>query len=187
LALTHRLVAVSKRSLAALAGRAIVEQSICACVLALSVVAAGTGDLDVLRLIRYLRTRVGVQHSIVTYGSHMALSLALGLLFMGGGTLTLSTSPASVAALVCALYPKFPTHSNDNRYHLQALRHLYVLACEPRLLVPVDAVTGTREYAHVDVEYEETPWYPRLVRRYRAPILLPELKLLSKVTLNDER
>ncbi len=62
----------------------------------------------------------------------MALHLGLGLLFLGGGNLTLCTSREAVAAMLCAFYPKFPTHSNDNRYHLQALRHLYVLAAEPR-------------------------------------------------------
>ena len=66
----------------------------------------------------------------------MALHMSLGLLFLGGGRYTLNTRPESVAAMVAAFFPKFPTHSNDNRYHLQALRHLYVLATEPRLLIP---------------------------------------------------
>ena len=64
---------------------------------------------------RYLRSRVGPKHSTVTYGSHVALHLSLGLLFLGGGELTLSTRPEAVAAMICAFYPKFPTHSNDNR------------------------------------------------------------------------
>ena len=29
------------------------------------------------------------------------------------------------------------------RYHLQALRHLYVLAAEPRLIIPKDVKSGT--------------------------------------------
>ena len=61
-----------------------------------------------------------------------------GFLYLGGGRLTLGTSPEAIAGLICACYPKFPTHSNDNRYHLQALRHLHVLATEPRLLVPTE-------------------------------------------------
>jgi len=28
---------------------------------------------------------------------------------------TLSTRPESIAAMLCAFFPKFPTHSNDNR------------------------------------------------------------------------
>ena len=113
------------------------EQTICIMVMSLSLVMAGTGDLDVIRLVRFLRSRVGpARHSTVTYGSHMALHMSLGLLFLGGGRYTLNTRPESVAAMVAAFFPKFPTHSNDNRYHLQALRHLYVLAAEPRLLIP---------------------------------------------------
>lgn len=40
-----------------------------------------------------------------------------------------------VASLLCALYPCLPNTSLDNRYHLQALRHLYVLAARPGVLV----------------------------------------------------
>jgi len=46
---------------------------------------AGTGDLNVLRLCRYLRMRVGSPFGFVSYGSHMAISMAIGLLFLGGG------------------------------------------------------------------------------------------------------
>lgn len=41
-----------------------------------------------------------------------------------------------------------------HRYHLQALRHLYVLAAEPRLLVPVDVDTDTPCYALLEVTYK---------------------------------
>ena len=46
-------------------------------------VMSGSGDLEVLRLVRRLRVRVG--HPEVHYGSHLATHMALGLLFMGGG------------------------------------------------------------------------------------------------------
>lgn len=77
---------------------------------------AGTGNLEVLRLCRCLRSRIcQASNTVVTYGSHLATHMALGLLFFGGGRYTLSTSAESVAALIIAFYPKFPTHSNDNR------------------------------------------------------------------------
>lgn len=79
-------------------------------------VMAGTGDLEVLRLCRHLRSRVGVGYGYVLYGSHMAISMALGLLFMGGGRYTLSSDPEAIAAMLCAFFPKFPLHSNDNRF-----------------------------------------------------------------------
>ena len=47
-----------------------------------SQVVSGSGDLEVLRLVRRLRVRVG--HPEVHYGSHMATHMALGLLFLGG-------------------------------------------------------------------------------------------------------
>lgn len=77
---------------------------------------AGSGDLMTLRICRLLRARVGVAGTATaTYGSHLATHIAAGLLLLGAGRYTLSTSPESVAALVCAFFPKFPTHSNDNR------------------------------------------------------------------------
>lgn len=42
------------------------------------------------------------------------------------------------------------------RYHLQALRHLYVLAAEPRLLTPVDVDSNTPCYALIEVTYKVT-------------------------------
>ena len=43
---------------------------------------AGTGNLDVLRIARQLRKR----HSPdVPYGNHMAVHMAIGLLFLGAG------------------------------------------------------------------------------------------------------
>lgn len=83
--------------------------------LAISLVFAGSGDLEILRIIRYLRSRIGTQHPHVTYGSHMAIHMSLGFLFLGAGRFTIAKTPEAVAALVCALFPKFPTHSNDNR------------------------------------------------------------------------
>ena len=46
---------------------------------------AGTGNLEVMRLCRHLRSRLGPSYSHVLYGSQMSISMALGLLFMGGG------------------------------------------------------------------------------------------------------
>ena len=105
----------------------------------------------------------------------------------GGGRYTLNTRPESVAAMVAAFFPKFPTHSNDNRYHLQALRHLYVLAAEPRLLIPKDIKTGRIVYSYVNLEFCETMWYPGFHLKLKAPCLLPELHLLLHVNIDDER
>lgn len=144
---------------------------------------AGTGRLEVLRLCRHLRKRVGTaSSSVITYGSHLVTHMALGLLFLGGGRYTLSNSPASVAAMLCAFFPKFPTHSNDNRYHLQAFRHLYVLAVEPRLIIPRDVRTTRMCYTDISVVYLDGSQ-----AHMRAPCLLPDLNTLSRVSVQDER
>ena len=61
-------------------------------------------------------TRAG---AALNHGSHMAMSMALGFLFMGGGSTTFSTRDDAVAALVIALYPRFPRSTSDNRFHHQ--------------------------------------------------------------------
>uniref|UniRef100_A0A3P9JNL6 Anaphase-promoting complex subunit 1 n=1 Tax=Oryzias latipes TaxID=8090 RepID=A0A3P9JNL6_ORYLA len=152
--------------------------------LAMSMIMAGTGDLKVLQLCRFLHKRTGGE---MNYGFHMAHHMALGLLFLGGGRYTLSTSNSAIAALLCALYPHFPAHSTDNRYHLQALRHLAVLAAEPRLLVPVDVDSLKPCYVLLEVTYKDTKWYKETTVELMAPTLLPELHLLKRVKVKGPR
>lgn len=86
--------------------------------LSLSLVMAGTGHLPTLRLLRQLRRRMPGEGE-VSHGNHMAIGMALGFLIMGGGARTFATSNEAVAALVIALYPRFPQAPNDHRCHLQ--------------------------------------------------------------------
>ena len=113
--------------------------------LSLGLVMAGTGDLDALRIMRAQRRRLDAG---VTYGNHMAMHMAIGMLFLGGGRYTLSRSNGAIAALVCSLYPGFSLSTSANRYYLQAFRHLYVLAIEPHSVNVVDV--DTQEACHVD-------------------------------------
>ncbi|KAJ8248603.1 hypothetical protein GJAV_G00243760 [Gymnothorax javanicus] len=152
--------------------------------LAVSMVMAGSGNLRVLQLCRFLHKRTSGE---MNFGFHMAHHMALGLLFLGGGRYTLSTSNSAIAALLCALYPHFPAHSTDNRYHLQALRHLVVLAAEPRLLVPVDVDTCKPCYALLEVTYKETQWYGETTVELMAPAMLPELHLLKQIRIKGPR
>ncbi|KAF9112479.1 Anaphase-promoting complex subunit 1 [Mortierella sp. AM989] len=107
--------------------------------MSVAMVVAGSGRIDFLRRLRKLARRT---KGDTTYGSHLAYHMALGLLFLGGGGYTLGTSNRCVAALLCSLYPRLPSSPMDNRSHLQAFRHLWVLAAEPRCLVTRDASTG---------------------------------------------
>ncbi|KAK3400415.1 putative APC1 protein [Sordaria brevicollis] len=107
--------------------------------LSCATVMAGTGDLVILRRLRALHGR---DNKETTYGSHMACHMAIGALFLGYGTATFGNSDLAVAALIVAFYPIFPTTVQDNRAHLQAFRHFWVLATDPRCLVAKDGATG---------------------------------------------
>ena len=40
------------------------------------------------------------------------------------------------------------------RYHLQAFRHMYVLAAEPRTMLPRDVDTGHACYVPIEVKFK---------------------------------
>lgn len=73
------------------------------------------------------------------------------------------------------------------RYHLQALRHLYVLACEPRLILPKDIDNGQFCYANVHLTFTSNDLATGQTVLLKAPCLLPQLDSLKKVVLKDDR
>lgn len=123
--------------------------------LGLALVMAGTGDLEALKLFKVLRWR---HDKDIKFGSHMVYGMAVGLLFLGGGTMTLGREPEHIAAIVTAFFPRFPTQSGDNQYHLQALRHLYALAVVKREICAVDVDTGA--CVHVPIQFESKDGVP---------------------------
>lgn len=170
----------------------------CQDVIALSAasVMAGTGDLEVMRRLRSLHGRGDPNTS---YGSHMAAHLALGALFLGGGTATFSTSNLAIASLLIAFYPLFPANVQDNRAHLQAFRHFWVLAADPRCLVSKDIATGqsisvpvliklkspgprpqTSRYGAATTKQQPQHEEPVVLRKH-TPCLLPPLEEVSTV------
>ncbi|KAF0984228.1 hypothetical protein FDP41_007405 [Naegleria fowleri] len=152
--------------------------------LSLSCIMSGSGNVEVIRLVKQLRQKYISSPSTLYggYGIHMALSMSLGLVFLGGGRFSLSTSDRSIAALLCSLYPVFPQTTTDNRYHSQALRHLYILAAENRLLETLDI--DTKESCHVPVTIETTQG---MTLQKLSPCLIPESHLISKITTSNER
>ncbi|KAL2072126.1 hypothetical protein VTL71DRAFT_11469 [Oculimacula yallundae] len=151
----------------------------CQDLLALSVatVMAGTGDLVVFRRLRSLHGR---DDNETPYGSHLAAHLALGALFLGGGTFTFGTSNLAIAALLVAFYPIFPSAIQDNKSHLQAFRHFWVMAAEPRCLVARDIDTNQLVPMPIFITLrngEET--------QRHTPCLLPELDQIKTVRTNN--
>jgi anaphase-promoting complex subunit 1 len=157
--------------------------------LSAATVMAGTGDLDVFRRLRGLHGRVGPE---TPYGSHLAAHMAFGALFIAGGTHTFSTSNKAIASLICAFYPLFPVDVQDSRAHLQAFRHFWVLAAEPRCLIVRDVDTGRATSMAIAVYLKDdttttgshTP--APTVKKMLAPCLLPELHTISRIETQDE-
>ncbi|PGH00989.1 hypothetical protein AJ79_08053 [Helicocarpus griseus UAMH5409] len=151
----------------------------CQDIVALSTAAvmSGTGDIPVFRRLRSLHGHVGGD---TPYGSHMAAHMAIGMLFLGGGTYTLGTSNLGIASLLCSFYPVFPTTVLDNKCHLQAFRHLWVLAAEPRCLIPRDL--DTRRAVTIPVSLTLKTGESRVMT---APCLLPNLDELTSVKIQS--
>jgi len=134
---------------------------------------AGFGDLEVFRR---LRRHHGKVDQDIPYGSHFACHLAIGILFMGGGNYTFGTSNLAVACLLLALYPLFPNTVLDNKSHLQAFRHFWVLAVEPRCVVVRDVNTNRPTSVPITITLNDG----RTISK-TAPCLLPELSQIALV------
>lgn len=153
--------------------------------LSCSIVMAGTGDIPVLRRLRSLHGR---DNPDIPYGSHLAAHLAIGSLFLGCGTVTFGTSDKAIAALLVAFYPIFPSNVMDNRSHLQAFRHFWVLATEQRCLVAKDVLTGQPVSVAVQIQMKpdssasssSSSSKPILYRT--TPCLLPPLDQISSLS-----
>ncbi|RAL51299.1 hypothetical protein DM860_010801 [Cuscuta australis] len=155
-------------------------------VLSLCVVMAGSGHLQTFKLLKFLRCR-NIFDGNSSYGIHMCVSLAIGFLFLGGGTHTFSTSKISIAALLITLYPRLPNGPNDNRCHLQAFRHFYVLATEARCIQTVDVDTALPVYVPLEVTIRETNYYVETSFCEISPCILPERAILKAVRVCGPR
>ena len=155
--------------------RPLIDMCVCVLAVSLATVMAGTGDVNCLRIFRELRWKV----DDVVYGTHLALGHAIGLLFLGGGTCSVRRDPLSIACLLIALCPRYPSRSIDNQYHLQALRHLYAMSVESRVLRTVDVDTGRAVSVDVRVELKSGE-----ILQACAPCLLPELETVLAVQVN---
>ncbi|RDD40313.1 Anaphase-promoting complex subunit 1 [Trichoplax sp. H2] len=167
------------------AGKCTIEMCLGTICLALAMVMSGTGNLTVLKTLRKLHSQLGSTE--INYGRHMAIHMSIGLLFLGGGRYTLNTTNESVAYLVASLYPYFPANSCDNKYHLQALRHLYALASQPRIMVTRNIDDGDPVYVPISVTLKATENYQRCKLNLTTPCLLPELHLIEQINIEGPR
>lgn len=140
-----------------------------------AVVMAGSGDLEVFRRLRVLYGQVNRN---VQYGNHMAINMALGILFLGGSQYAFGKSNFAIASLLISLYPVFPNGEGDHEVHLQALRHFWALAVEPKCLVVRDVNDGNPIKVPVTITYtngksEET----------MTPCLLPQMSQIESIEI----
>jgi anaphase-promoting complex subunit 1 len=180
IAVLKSFIAVSKQDAFfydAKLARATVKRCIDVLALAMATIMAGTGDLQSFRYLRSLHGRVDAE---TTYGSHLAAHLAIGTLFLGGGTYTFGTSDFAIASLMCGFYPLFPSDVLDNRVHLQALRHFWVFAAEPRCIVVQDV--DTKRPIHVKLRVVTRDGRQK---QMTSPCLLPELGTISRISTDD--
>ena len=160
--------------------------------ISLSMVMAGTGEVSCLRRLRFA---YGVfqqsgYHQGIKYGAHISTHMALGLLFLGAGRFTLGTSDAAIACLVTAFFPRFHSTSSDNKSYLQALRHLWALAVEPRCLIARDVDSGEVVYLPVKImfkEDEKEEQKKEVSVTLITPTLIPDMDKLASIRVDTPR
>lgn len=145
-------------------------------------VMAGTGEISCFRRLRYA---YGMYHQAFGYGVHVATHMSIGLLFLGGGRFTLGTSNAAIACMVAAFFPRFHHISSDNKSYLQALRHLWVLAVEPRCLIARDV--DTSEVVYLPVKITVNDGHEVGTTQLISPTLIPDLNSLSSIRVDTPR
>ncbi|KAI5119343.1 hypothetical protein M0805_004020 [Coniferiporia weirii] len=151
--------------------------------LSMGIVMVGTGELTCLKRLRLAH---GMYNQPIRYGAHMATHMALGLLFLGEGRFSLGNSDASVACMIAAFYPHFPALSSDNRAYLPALRHLWVLAVEPRCLIARDVDTKEVVYLPMRIRVREEGGAMGGAQLI-APTLIPGLDRLASIKIDTPR
>ncbi|KAJ7145992.1 hypothetical protein C8R44DRAFT_656033 [Mycena epipterygia] len=155
--------------------------------ISLSMVMAGTGEISCLRRLRfaYGMYHQTMYHPAFKYGIHVATHMSLGLLFLGGGRFTLGTSDAAIACMITAFFPRAHHQSSDNKSFLQALRHLWVLAIEPRCLIARDVETTEVVYLPVKITVNDGKEIG--TTQLISPTLIPDLDKLAAIRVDTPR
>ncbi|KAJ7050910.1 hypothetical protein C8F01DRAFT_1343580 [Mycena amicta] len=124
-------------------------------------------------------------HPSFKYGTHATTHMSLGLLFLGGGRFTLGTLDAAIASMVAAFFPRAHHLSSDNKSYLQALRHLWVMAVEPRCLLVRDVETG--EVVYLPVKISVNNGQEAGTTQLISPTLIPDLDELAAIRVDTPR
>lgn len=104
-------------------GRLHLHQCLASILLSLSLVSAGTGDLDILKLLRKFKLTKTPE---LSYSTHVIMDLALGFLFQGNGLSVTGSSDLQIFNLLMTVLPMWPTSPDDTAYLLPCLKLLCV-------------------------------------------------------------
>lgn len=143
-----------------------------------SLVSAGSGDVELMRIMRKLHFR---RFQEIGYGDQLALHLSLGFLFLGEGTCTFKTTNRGIAGLVTSSFAIYPDSTTDNFIHLQPLRHLWALSAENRCLVTRDISSG--DMCSSDVEVHLGLSQGRSHMSLKTPCIIPETDKISHLKI----
>ena len=157
------------------------DQCLCICSLALSIVMGGSGDLDSFKILRIIRKKLDSDHKNFNYGHNQAIHQAIGILFLGAGALTFNTSKQSIAFLYISLFPSFASSPNCNDKYLQCLRHFYALACESKILETRDVDTGAEIKTKLLITYQNG-----LTQEVTTPVNIDDYNVVKLFTINKE-
>ena len=116
--------------------RIALRQGFALLLIALALVVSGSGDVHVYRRLRSLH---GVDGH--PYSTRTALHTAIGIIHVGAGRYSFGRSNLAIAAMAIAFFPRYPHAMDDNRSYLQAWRHLWAIAVEPRCVATADLDT----------------------------------------------
>jgi anaphase-promoting complex subunit 1 len=90
----------------------------------------------------------------------------------------------SIASLLISIFPQFPNSPSDNKWHLQALRHFYVLAMEEKIFHAVDV--DTNKVVNVNARMTFQINGETITEELHTPVLLQESKKLMHIKIMDE-
>ena len=154
--------------------------------LALGIIMAGCCDTESFKLIKHVMKKMAGEKNLKgDYGFNMAFQMAIGFLFLGNGAYTFGNNDFQIACLLLSIYPVFPVDFNDNKYHLQAFRHFYVLATEKNLfhLIDIDSLKPLKlrvELESVDINGK------KIKERKVTPLFYKTTHIWEKLKVLDE-
>lgn len=148
--------------------------------LAAAIQMAGTGELG---LTRRLRVSHGQEGAGINYGSHMAMHMALGILYLGRGYYILGNSNLAIASLAIACFPRFLPSYTENKAYPQAFRHLWALAVEPRCIIARDVDTRESVFLPITVHTKGSSKGSQLI----SPTPVPPLDTLKSIVIDSPR